>query len=178
MKLFVGSRNPVKIQASEIALRTLDQHSLISATGISVPSGVADQPMTEQETRLGAINRVKALRALPQITAQDWCIAIEGGVDNFIDGPSTFAYVVIDHQGQQAVGRSANLPLPNRFYQELEQGMELGDVMDNAFKTQNVKQKGGAIGLLTQNLATRQSVYETALILALARFRFSELYTS
>jgi inosine/xanthosine triphosphatase len=178
MKLYVGSHNPVKIRAAESTLRQLDGLHALTATGCPAPSGVPDQPMTEAETRLGAVNRVAFLREQSHIEPNDWCVAIEGGVDHFIDGPATFAYVVINQDGQQAVGRSANLPLPLRFYQELQQGHELGDVMDKAFGTSNVKQKGGAIGLLTNNLATRQSVYEVAMTLALASFRYPELYGS
>ncbi|HCB17561.1 MAG TPA: non-canonical purine NTP phosphatase, partial [Alteromonas sp.] len=40
----------------------------------------------------------------------------------------------------------------------------------------NIKQKGGAIGLLTNHLATRQSVYELAIILTMAKFNFLPLY--
>lgn len=176
MRIWVGSTNPVKVRASENSLRQLPSLQQIEAKGIAVPSGVADQPMNEAETRLGAVNRVKALLANKVGEPQDWYIALEGGVDQFADGPATFAYVAICHQGQWAVGRSASLPLPEQFYLALQQGEELGDVMDRAFNTQNIKQKGGAIGLLTHNLASRQSVYEAAITLALARFRFPELY--
>lgn len=178
MQLLVGSKNPVKVSAAETAIQTLEGCEIIVARGISAPSGVPDQPMNEKQTREGAINRVNYLRALNSTQSNDWCVAIEGGVDDFIDGPATFAYVVIDHNGMRSVGRSANLPLPASFFAELQQGKELGDVMDAAFNTDNVKQKGGAIGLLTNNIATRRSVYETALILSLAKFRFSSLYTA
>lgn len=176
MKLYVGSKNPIKIGAALNTINTLPNLTLIEAQGVASPSGVADQPMTESETLLGAENRVAFLKAQSFTNDDDWLVAIEGGVDKFEYGPATFAYVVIEHKGIQSIGRSANLPLPSAFYQELEQGKELGDVMDNAFGTTNVKQKGGAIGLFTNNIATRQSVYEVCLTLALAKFRFSELY--
>ena len=62
-------------------------------------------------------------------------------------------------------------------YQALQRGEELGPVMDKLFDTVNIKQKGGAIGLLTLNHASRQSVYEVALTLAMAKFHFPDLYT-
>ena len=74
------------------------------------------------------------------------------------------------------MGRSANLPLPETVYASLTAGEELGDVMDKLFDTHNIKQKGGAIGLLTNHLATRQSVYELAIILTMAKFNFLPLY--
>ena len=49
--------------------------------------------------------------------------------------------------------------------------------MDRLFNTDNVKQKQGAIGLLTHGLATRESVYRQAIILAMAPFIHPDLYT-
>ena len=40
--------------------------------------------------------------------------------------------------------------------------------MDRLFNTKNIKQQGGAIGLLTQHKATRESTYTQGLILAMA----------
>ena len=48
--------------------------------------------------------------------------------------------------------------------------------MDRLFKTNNIKHKGGAIGLLTNGLETRESNYTQALILAMAPFLNPELY--
>jgi non-canonical (house-cleaning) NTP pyrophosphatase len=48
--------------------------------------------------------------------------------------------------------------------------------MDRLFNTNNIKQKGGAIGLLTNGLATRESVYRQATLLAMAPFIHSDLY--
>jgi len=42
--------------------------------------------------------------------------------------------------------------------------------MDQHFGTQNIKQAGGAIGLLTQNRLSRSGVYQQALTLALIPF--------
>lgn len=101
---------------------------------------------------------------------------MEGGVDDFPQGPATFAYVVIATKERLCVGRSAHLPLPPKVYAALKAGEELGDVMDSLFNTVNVKQAGGAIGLLTQGHATRESIYHSALLLASAPLRYPELY--
>ena len=95
---------------------------------------------------------------------------MEGGVDQFEHGAATFAYMAIIHQGKLSIGRSALLPLPPKVFQALEGGEELGHVMDRLFNTENIKQKGGAIGLLTQGLATRGSIYTQAIVLAMAPF--------
>jgi len=178
IKVVVGSRNPVKINAVRTALTTLlvgQQTELsLECLGIDAPSNVSDQPMTADETRLGAINRVNYCQQHHQA---DYYVAIEGGIENFSDGPANFAYVVIADKLKQSIGRSAILPLPPVVYQALVAGEELGHVMDRLFNTKNIKQKGGAIGQLTQGAATRESAYTEALLLAMAPFVYPELYS-
>jgi inosine/xanthosine triphosphatase len=173
LSIVVGSLNPVKINAVKTALTPLFPDNIIQCQGINAPSNVADQPMTAAETRHGALNRVAFCQDHHQA---DFYIAIEGGVDAFDYGAATFAYVAIAGRGQTSIGRSANLPLPTIVYQALLQGEELGDVMDRLFNTNNIKQQGGAIALLTNNHATRQSTYCLALTLAMAPYLHSELY--
>ncbi len=175
IKIVVGSLNPVKVNAVRNAIAPLFEHCAIDCQGMHAPSGVADQPMTAAETRDGAINRVAYCQ---QHSEADFYVAMEGGVDLFEHGASTFAYVVIADNHKQSVGRSANLPLPHNIYQALVEGEELGDVMDRVFNMKNIKQKGGAIGLLTNGHATRESTYTQALILAMAPFLHSDLYIS
>jgi inosine/xanthosine triphosphatase len=147
--------------------------SAIDCLAVDAPSGVAEQPMSAQATRLGAVNRVKYCQ---QHYEADYYLAMEGGVDMTQDGPVTFAYVVIANKQQMAVGRSASLPLPKKVYRALQQGDELGPVMDRLFNTTNIKQRGGAIGLLTGGHANREGNYTQALILALAPFLQPQLY--
>lgn len=173
LSIVVGSTNPVKVAAVSGAFEALFPDYQISCQGMSAASGVADQPMSEADTRLGAINRVEACQAAVEA---DFYVAAEGGVDSFIDGPATFAYVVIANNQQRSVGRSANLPLPQTVWQALLQGQELGPVMDRLFGDINIKHKGGAIGLLTNGRETRQSAYHQALVLAMAPFLHASLY--
>ncbi len=178
IRVLVGSTNPVKINAAKVAICQIFPETHIECIGIHAPSMVPDQPMTEVETRQGAINRVIYCQAL--VDAKEYSaelfVAMEGGVDNFEHGPATFAYIVVANAEQLSVGRSALLPLPSRIYHALVAGEELGDVMDRLFNTKNIKQQGGAIGLLTQGHATRESIYTQALILAMAPLLNPELY--
>ncbi|WP_394131842.1 inosine/xanthosine triphosphatase [Shewanella maritima] len=176
LTIIVGSNNPVKINAAKEALSLYYPNHAIFCSGMHAPSGVADQPMDEQQTKLGAINRAKYCQQQAKIA--DYYIAMEGGVEKFEHGAATFAYMAIIHQGQLSVGRSAALPLPEKVYAALEAGDELGNVMDALFNTENIKQKGGAIGLLTQGLATRTSIYTQAIVLAMAPFINPSLFES
>jgi inosine/xanthosine triphosphatase len=173
IRVLVGSRNPVKIGAVRNALAPLFPGRLVECEGMHAPSGVPDQPMTAAETREGAVNRMNFCR---QHGDADFYVALEGGVDVTEDGPGTFGYVAIASQGYVSVGCSAWLPLPPAVYESLLDGEELGHVMDRLFGTVNIKQQGGAIGLVTNGHATRESAYTQALVLAMAPFLHPELY--
>lgn len=179
IRILVGSNNPVKINAARQTVAQLFPDATIECEGMHAPSLVADQPMTAEETRQGAINRALYCRNQVKEAGKekaDFYMAMEGGVDCFEDGPATFAYVAILDSERQSVGCSAHLPLPPAVYNALQNGEELGHVMDRLFHTDNIKQKGGAIGLLTKHQATRESTYTQALLLAMVPFINKELW--
>ena len=174
ISIIVGSQNPVKINAVAQAFKLLWPNTKINCQGINAPSGVSEQPMTEAETHQGAVNRSQFCQ---QQGGADIYVAIEGGVDQFAEGAATFACIAIYYQQQLYLGRSALLPLPINVYNALVAGEELGAVMDKLFNTQNIKQKGGAIGLLTHGAATRENIYTQAMLLALAPILNPTIYT-
>lgn len=163
-KVIVASLNPAKINAVESAFRAAFAEQEFEFIGTSVASGVADQPMSNDETYQGALNRVT--NAKSSTPSGDFYVGLEAGIENGV----TFAWMVIESERQRGQSRSASLMLPPVVQEKLTQANELGDVMDEVFATDNIKQKGGAIGLLTNNLLTRSSVYHQALILALIPF--------
>ncbi|OAN14217.1 inositol monophosphatase [Photobacterium jeanii] len=171
--VIVASTNPAKISAVENAFNQAFPHHNYVFEGISVASEVRDQPMTADETLLGARNRVKNAKA--QVANAAFYVGLEAG----IDGDHTFAWMVIensDDQSKRGEARSASLPLPPAALAQLHQGAELGDVMDEMFNEHNIKQKGGAIAMLTNHKLSRSSVYEQALILALIPFMNAPLF--
>ncbi|EJH2590833.1 inosine/xanthosine triphosphatase [Vibrio parahaemolyticus] len=163
-KVVIASLNPAKINAVKSAFQSAFPQQAFEFVGISVPSEVADQPMTNEETHRGAVNRVK--NAKVEMPTADFYVGLEAG----IEGNVTFAWMVIESDTHHGESRSASLMLPPEVLAQLADANELGDVMDKVFGTENIKQKGGAISLLTQNQLTRSSVYHQALILALIPF--------
>ncbi|KDN26924.1 inositol monophosphatase [Vibrio fortis] len=170
--VIIASLNPAKINAVKSAFEAAFPQQEFDFKGVSVASGVADQPMSNAETYQGAVNRVcNATQAIPD---SDFYVGLEAG----IEGNVTFAWMVIESNGQRGESRSASLMLPPQVIEKLAHANELGDVMDEVFGTDNIKQKGGAIGLLTHNQLTRSSVYHQALILALIPFVNPEHFPS
>ncbi|EPA0958502.1 inosine/xanthosine triphosphatase [Vibrio parahaemolyticus] len=163
-KVVIASLNPAKINAVKSAFQSAFPQQAFEFVGISVPSEVADQPMTNEETHRGAVNRVK--NAKVEMPTADFYVGLEAG----IEGNVTFAWMVIESDTHRGESRTASLMLPPEVLAQLADANELGDVMDKVFGTENIKQKGGAISLLTQNQLTRSSVYHQALILALIPF--------
>ncbi|USD41700.1 inosine/xanthosine triphosphatase [Vibrio sp. SCSIO 43135] len=170
-KVVIASLNPAKIKAVESAFNSAFTSQEFEFVGINVASEVADQPMTNQETHLGALNRVRNAKA---VTQGDFFVGLEAGIEDNV----TFAWMVIESATHRGESRSASLMLPPEVLVKLEHANELGDVMDEVFGTDNIKQKGGAIGLLTQHQLTRSSVYHQALILALIPFTNPEHFPS
>jgi len=54
MDIIVTSKNPVKLNATSTGFKRCFPNEQISLISVSVPSGVPDQPMTEEETLKGA----------------------------------------------------------------------------------------------------------------------------
>lgn len=163
-KVVVASLNPAKINAVKSAFQSAFPHQAFEFIGISVESEVDDQPMSDEETRDGALNRVKNAK-ISQPDA-DYYVGLEAGIEDNV----TFAWMIIESDTHRGESRSASLMLPPLVIEKLDHANELGDVMGEVFGTENIKQKGGAISLLTHDLLTRSSVYHQALILALIPF--------
>lgn len=174
MKLIVASKNPVKIRATQEGFEKMFPGEAIEASGIAVPSGVSDQPMSQAETFQGALNRTRAAKAA-QPEADYW-IGIEGGLEETAVGMEVFAWIVILSQERQGQGRTATFLLPPAVIELIHAGMELGHADDQVFGVENSKQAGGALGLLTREKVNRTWLYVPAVILALVPFLNEELY--
>ena len=172
MRIVIGSTNPVKCNATRAVLEPLFPDAAFVC--VDVPSGVAAQPWGDAETRAGALHRAQT--ALRQ-TGADLAIGLEGGVQESEFGLMTTAWcVLIDRHGRTGVGGNSCALLPDAVADAVRQGSELGTAMDRFTRTHNTKQQNGAIGILTNNLETRQSAYETIIRLALAPFQHPDWY--
>lgn len=173
-KIIIASKNPAKIQAVENAFSKVFPKEQFQYEGISVPSGVPDQPIGEEETLVGAENRVENAK---QKFDGDYWVGLEGGVAESGNQLEAFAWMVIKSKEMYGKGRTGSFFLPSKVAELVHGGMELGHADDVVFGQSNSKQKGGAVGLLTNNLLTRTTYYEQALILALIPFINKEHYS-
>ncbi|HSU80705.1 MAG TPA: DUF84 family protein [Candidatus Angelobacter sp.] len=153
MKISLGTLNPAKRQATE---ESSPPNSEILT--FDVPSGVSNQPVGDEETLEGAINRARA--ALKQDPSAEVGVGLEGGV--MWIGPTLYlcnwgALVTRDDVVLTASG--ARIPLPEPIVVGLKEGLELGDVMDRYAQTKGVRLHQGAIGILTNGAVTRVEMF-------------------
>lgn len=169
MKIVVGSRNPVKIGAAKQAFETLFPGESLEVIPIDVDSGADDQPDSDEATRQGA--RTRALNSRRAEPDADFWVGLEGGVEIIDEQLIAFAWMSVQGRvGDVSEARSTTLPLPPAVKELLIGGMELGEANDRVFSTVNSKQAGGAYGLLTDGLFTREGIYAQTLIMALIPF--------
>mgnify|MGYP001570346227 CR=1 FL=1 len=174
-KIVVASKNPVKISAALAAFRKIFPSEIFEAEGVSVPSGVSDQPKSDRETFEGAKNR--ATNASVAHPTADFWVGMEGGVEEGSGTMGSFAWMVVKAKsGAFGKGRTSTFFLPPRVAELIKQGKELGEADDIVFGGTNTKQKNGAVGLLTGDAVTRTSYYTEALILSLIPFKNEHLY--
>ena len=176
MKILVGSKNPVKINAVKETFALYFE--LIEVIGISVKSKVSDQPIND-ETYQGAKNRALELQKLnaSENYNADFFVGIEGGIQNTFNKWFAFGCMcIIDNNNNCSFGSSAHFELPEIVVNQLLERKELGHVMDEIMKQENTKQKGGAISYFTNGRMDRKELYIPGLISALVPFQHKQMY--
>ncbi|MCF7801403.1 MAG: inosine/xanthosine triphosphatase [Candidatus Marinimicrobia bacterium] len=164
--IIVASKNPVKIEAARRGFERAFPQRTFTVEGVTVDSGVSDQPRTDNETRLGALNRSGAARAV--YPEGDFFVGMEGGVERVKGEWEAFAWMVImDKAGKIGRGRTGVFVLPAAIGKLLDTGMELGEADDQVFDLSNSKQNTGAVGILTKGMINRTAYYEPAILFAL-----------
>lgn len=174
-KIVVASTNPVKIETTRLGFEAMFQGESFDCSGVSVPSGVSDQPMSEEETLTGATNRAHNV-SKDKVDADYW-VGIEGGLEEIDHGMEAFAWIVVlSKDGMVGRGRTGSFFLPKKVAELVKEGKELGEADDIVFARTNSKQANGAVGILTNDVLTRTTFYIPAVILALIPFKNPNLY--
>ncbi len=189
INIVVGSKNPVKMNAAKsgamksfYAQEPLNNLSTIEVFGFDVPSGVSSQPIWDEETKTGAINRAKlAFNNYIEINghAPHFSVGLEGGVQSIGEENELecFAWIIVFDGHKFGKARTASFILPQVVRDMIiNDGLELGEADDKMFNMINSKQKGGSVGNLTKGAIDRLAYYEHAAILAFIPFIWPQLY--
>jgi len=174
MKIAVGSKNPVKIEATRLAFKAIWPEKELEVFGYPVDSGVPDQPIGDEQCIRGA--RSRARKVLIQ-SFPDFAVGIEGGLcqggDEWFDRGWA---VVIANNGKEGLGSTCSIVVPDKILTVVYQGKELGKAADDAFGTVNCKEREGYFGLMTRNVITRVQAYQDGVIAALVSFIRPEFF--
>lgn len=172
MKVLVGSTNPVKINSVKEAFSKYFENVVVE--GLSVESGVKDQPIGYEETLLGASNRAAGLETVEEA---DFYVGLEGGIEKRKGVWLSYGVMFIQRKdGKKGIGVTPAFPLPKVAVEGILNGKELGDVNDEMTGGHNEKQKGGIIDFFTKGKMNRTELYVYGLLMALVPFVREELY--
>lgn len=172
--IVLASGNPVKVRAVRGGFERAFPGESFGVETVSVPSGVASQPLSDAETLQGAENR--AARAADRRPDGDFWIGMEGGVAVEGEDLVAFAWVVVRSAAARGRSRTASFVLPEEVAALVRSGYELGHADDLVFGRVESKKSDGAVGLLTAGVIDRAELYEPSVVLALIPLLNPHLY--
>ena len=172
--VLIVSKNPVKKQAVQEVFTQFFSQIRIDTLALE-NSGLKNQPIGEEETYQSSRQRVRLARK--QKPSYDYFVGIEGGIGQHFSHWFAFGGIcIMDNAGHTGYGTSPNFQLPESTIKRLLQKEELGLIVDEWTQDTNSKQKGGAIGFLTNGRMGRQQLYVHGLTAALVPFLNSDMY--
>lgn len=171
MKALVASQNHVKANAASDALLTFTSELIsVELADFEISSGVSDQPLSLQETAMGALNRLKAIQ---HIGGYAYYIAIEGGVYSLdINGSekwfeSACAAVSSPDMPEPSIAFGPAYPVPDQFVRHLLDGQDLNQAIERETGIKDIGAYGGFNGWLTKEQLDRRNGSSQAVLLAL-----------
>ncbi len=168
MKYIVGSMNQAKVEATKKVVFEYKPSSSIHQ--MASVSGVSEQPIGDEETIQGAVNRAKDVsRKNPEAIG----IGLEGGVRRLGDNLYICNWGALAlPDGHIITAGGAQIPLPMEIAREIENGKELGPVIEQYFKENDLRQKEGAMGMFTAGSITRVELFVHILHLLIGQLKY------
>jgi len=165
MKITIGSLNPTKVGAVQKVFNEF------KVEGLNVPSNVSNQPMTDQETMHGAINRAHNARVAGE---SEIGIGLEGGV--IIENDRLFLcnWGALVYENEVILASGAKILLPSEFINELRNGTELSVLMERYTNEKDIRSKEGAVGVFTNGRITRTEIFEHICELLFGQYEFKK----
>ena len=172
MQVTVGSKNPVKLQATKNVLDKIYPELTIKA--VDADSGVPNQPFGLDQTIEGAINRAKNAHR-PNVGLS---VGIESGLmetPHSLTGYLDLQWCAIYDGEKITLGVSAGFEYPPMVLEEVLMGKEVGEIMDRVTGVNNLGEKTGAVSYLTRGILNRTGNTEQCVLMAMIP-RMNEKY--
>lgn len=163
--IVIGSTNPLKIKA----VKNVVEPNGIRVVSYSASSGVSSQPMSEKDTRQGAINRAED--SLNNTNAEIG-IGLEAGIV-FLDDKVYLTHwgALVDRCGNRYISNAPIILLPSEYKKSLLAGKNLEEIMHRSTGIENLGRKEGAVGIFTDNQLTREQVSTDLVKVLLAQYQ-------
>ena len=171
--VIIASKNPVKIEAVKIAFEKMFLQEKFEFIGESIPSDVNAQPMSNEETLQGAMNR--AINAQSKFPEANFWVGLEGGLEKTDNDLGSVAWVVIKTKDKTGKARALTFILPKEISRLINEGKEMSEASNIVFGVNN-SQHSGTVGILTNDIVTRTIDYTETTVLALIPFKNPDLY--
>lgn len=176
----VASQNFSKLEGTRIALQKIADYGHLpnyEVRGAPIDSGVSAQPYGHEETKQGALNRLRGLKvAFPY--ARFW-VSIESGAE--VRGEKTndnyelweIGYVVVECAltNRQSLVNTLSFKVPDGVTKLMREGYEMGDAANIHYGVTNSKEIG-VVGLISKGSLERTDLATPALILAFSQCIF------
>ncbi len=164
MKVNVGTSNSLKLEAVRTVFAVAFPEDHIEVNAIDVTSGVPGQPFDEQ-VATGAINRARAA-----LLDADYGVGIEAGIVGFPGCEERFSVqfcAIVDRDGEITVGHGPGYTLPSKVLAKLEAGSDLNREMSELSGIDEIREKIGAVGYLSNGMTDRLTITRDAVLMAL-----------
>lgn len=173
MKVSIGSLNPAKIRAVELAVKKIFNEEVEI-----IPIEVKDapkQPMSDEEMIEGAIHRAEFAY---NKTRSDYSVGLEGGLIKNEFGVFVKGWVAIYDGKNIGLASTVSVPLPNYVWDFISKGLfdELEKIMVRLSGIENIATSIGAIGYIANNHYDRIRAFRDAVICAFGRFLRKEIF--
>jgi inosine/xanthosine triphosphatase len=173
MQITIGSKNPVKLQATKNVLKKI--YSELTIRAVDVDSGVPDQPFGLDQTISGAINRAKNAYT----SDIDLSIGVESGLmktPHSLTGYLDLQWCAIYDGERITLGVSAGFEYPPQVVKEVLKDKEVGEVMDHITGVDNLGEKKGAVSHLTHGMLDRTGNTEQCVLMAMVPHMNARIY--
>lgn len=100
----------------------------------------------------------------------DYYLGVESGIMNLYGNWIIINIAIIkDKNGYESIGISSGFPVPNKYVQEII-NTDLGKVIYNIYKDNDLRKSNGTISFLTKDKINRIDLTKEAFIMALTKF--------
>ncbi|HLR22429.1 MAG TPA: DUF84 family protein [Pseudogracilibacillus sp.] len=166
MNIVIGSKNKTKIAAVETVFPNAFVHS------VDAPSDVSNQPIGDEETRLGAMNRAYYAQ---RNKSKSIGIGLEGGVMYVKDQLYLCNWGALQtEKGNVYTAAGARITLPNEFKAQIKEGYELAEIMNVFTEKKDIRNHEGAIGIFTNDLVDRSAMFVHVVTLLKGQYKYDQ----